>query len=157
MPGSIIQLNIIWSLKQSYKLCITYPPEYYLCYELTSNDGTSIDISCGNLWYELTSISGTSWHGYELTWVRVDIYCVVIDVNSYHHLILAFLGTSWNLMVVRVDITCGRSWHLLVVRVDMGTSWHGYELTWVRVDMGTSWPVFLYYTALQSQNAVSAY
>ena len=40
---------------------------------------------------------------------------------------------------VRVDITCGTSWHLLVVRVDMGTSWYGYELTWgeltwVRVD-----------------------
>ena len=34
---------------------------------------------------------------------------------------------------------CGTSWHLLVVQVDMGTSWHGYELTWVRVDMGTSW------------------
>ena len=23
--------------------------------------------------YELRSIGGTSWHGYELTWVRVDM------------------------------------------------------------------------------------
>ena len=99
-------------------------------YELTSNGGTSWH----HLWYELTSNSGTSCHEYELTWVRVDMDCVVKDVNSHHYLILALLGTSWHLMVVRVDIICGTSWHLIVVRVDMGTSWPGYELTWVRVD-----------------------
>ena len=85
-------------------------------------------------WYELTSLCCTSWHGHELTWVRVDIYCVVIDVSSYHHLILALLGTSWHhlwyeltSLVVRFDI---RWWYELTwVRVDMGTSWHGYELT----------------------------
>ena len=41
-------------------------------YELTSlvaNCGTSWH----HLWYELTSVRGTSWHGYELTWVRVDM------------------------------------------------------------------------------------
>ena len=94
-------------------------------------------------WYELTSLSGTSWHGYELTWVRVDIYCVGIDVNSYHHLILALLGTSWHhlwyeltSLVVRVDIWW---WYELTwVRVDMGTSWHGYKMTWVRVDRYSS-------------------
>ena len=79
-------------------------------------------------WYELTSPSGTSWHGYELRWVRVDIYCVVIDVNSYHHFILALLGTSWHHLWYELTS--------LVVRVDI--CWW-YELTWVRVDMGTSW------------------
>ena len=49
------------------------------------------------------------------------------------------VGYELTSLVVRVDITCGTSWHLLVVRADMGTSWHGYELTWgeltwVRVD-----------------------
>ena len=83
-------------------------------------------------WYELTYISGTSWHGYELTWVRVDIDCVVIDVNSYHHLILALLGTSWHHLWYELTS--------LVVRVDI--CWW-YELTWVRVDMITSWPLFI--------------
>ena len=31
---------------------------------------------------------------YELTWVRVDICCVIRDVNSYHHLTPALLGRS---------------------------------------------------------------
>ena len=51
--------------------------------------------------------------------VRVDTCCVVREVNSYHHLILTLLGTSWSLVAI-----CGTSWHILVVRVDMGTSWH---------------------------------
>ena len=78
-------------------------------------------------WYELTSLRGTSWYGYELTWVRVDIYCVVItsDVNSYHHFILALLGTSWHHLWYELTS--------LVVRVDF--CWW-YELTWVRVDIG---------------------
>ena len=94
--------------------CVIKVPSSDTClvgYELTSNDGTS--------WHLL--VVRVSWHGYELTWVRVDIYCVVIDVNSYHHFIL----TLW--------------YELTSVG---GTIWHGYELTWVRVDMGTSWPVF---------------
>ena len=62
--------------------------------------------------------------------VRTDICCVIRDVSSYDHLILAL---PWHLIVVRVDITCDTSWHILVVRVDIGMSWHGYELTWVRV------------------------
>ena len=90
-------------------------------------------------WYELTSLSGKSWHGWELTWLRVDIYCVVIDVYSYHHFILALLGTSWHHL--------WSSWHLLVVRVDMGTSWHGatwhgYELNVTRTDGSHMWYLF---------------
>ena len=34
-----------------------------------------VDITCGtswhHLWYELTYIGRTSWHGYELTWVKL--------------------------------------------------------------------------------------
>ena len=135
-----VDMGTSWHLLCGNRCQLVPPSDTCLVgYELTSNGGTSWH----HLWYELTSIGGTSWHEYELTWVQVDIYSVVLDVNSYHHLILALLGTSWHLMVVRVDITCGTSWHLLVVRVDMGTSWHGYKLTLVRVDIGTSWPVFL--------------
>ena len=68
----------------------------------------------------------------------VDIYYHTIDVNSYHHLILALLGTSWHhlwyeltSLVVRVDICW---WYEVTwVRVDMGTSWHGYELTGIHL------------------------
>ena len=64
--------------------------------------------------------------------MRVDICCVIRDVNSYHYLIPALSGTSRHHLWYELIS--------LVVRVDMtsigGTSWHGYELTWVRVDMG---------------------
>ena len=107
-----------------YKRCQLVPSSdtCLVGYELTSDDGTSCHILVVRV------DMGTSWHGYELTWVRVDIYCVVIDVNSYHHFILSLLGTSWNHLWYELTS--------LVVRV--GICWW-YELTWVRVDMGTSW------------------
>ena len=89
--------------------------------------------------------------------VRVDNCCVVREVNSYHHLILTLLGTSWHhlwqlvvrvdiyqwyeLTWVRVDICCVvrevNSYHHLILAW-LGTSWH---LMVVRVDItcGTSW------------------
>ena len=72
----------------------------------------------------MTSDDGTSWH--LLCGKRSQLV-----PSSDTHLV----GYQMTLLVA----TCGTSWHLLVVRVDMGTSWHGYELTWVRADMGTSW------------------
>ena len=67
--------------------------------------GTSWHILCRNICqlvpssntcfvgYELTSIGGTSWHGYELTWVWAD------------------MGTSWH------------GYEFTWVRVDTGTRW----------------------------------
>ena len=93
--------------------------------------------------YNLHSLSsginfGTSWHlmmvrvdiyeWYELTWVRVNICCVIRDVDSYHYLTPALLGTSWHHLWYELTS--------LVVRVNI---YWWYELTWVRVDMGTSW------------------
>ena len=74
---------------------------------------------------------GTSWH------VLCDKRCQLVPSSN-----TCLVGYELTSLVVRVDITCGTSWHLLLVRVDMGTSWHGYELTWgeltwVRVDCHT--------------------
>ena len=76
---------------------------------------------------------GTSWL------LLCDNRCQLVPSSD-----TCLVGYELTSIVVRVDITCGTSWHLLVVRVAMGTSWHGYELTWgeltwVRVDWHPIW------------------